>query len=149
IRLLPDPAGNPVRTIVCYKNEPEKDPLHFTTVRFRDPPNEHAENNLFGGMYEGWLIFGYQLRVEDPSHWLFAGTGVQKGTLMPGLVGFEYDKAFTDWSGYPSGVRVSMKSPVVSAEGLPSYSTAEDRTLPSGRLVFSAGTIWWPRGLSD
>lgn len=149
IRLQPDSAGNPLRTIACYKSEPDKDPIPFSTVRFRDPPNENAENNLFGAMYEGWMFFGYQLRVEDPSHWLFEGTGVRQGTLLPGLVGFEYDKAFTDWRDYPRGVRISMKSPVVSAEGLPSYSTAVDRTLPSGRLVFSAGTIWWPRGLSD
>ncbi|PTL77678.1 N,N-dimethylformamidase beta subunit family domain-containing protein [Vitiosangium sp. GDMCC 1.1324] len=149
IRLEPDSQGNPLRTIACYKSEPQKDPRPYTTLRFRDSPNEHAENKLFGSMYDGWLFFGYQLAVSDPSHWLFEGTGLQQGTLLPGLVGFEYDKAFTDWPGYPQGVRVSMTSPVVSAEGLPSHSTVVDRTLPSGRLVFSAGTIWWPLGLSD
>lgn len=149
IRALPDTRGNALRTIVCYKDDSQKDPVPNSTLRFRDPPNVRAENNLFGAMYEGWLIFGYQLAVSDASHWLFEGTGLRQGDLMPGLVGFEYDKAFTDWPDYPQGEHISLKSPVVSAEGLPSYSTAVDRTLPSGRLVFSAGTIWWALGLSD
>ncbi|ATB40347.1 hypothetical protein CYFUS_005796 [Cystobacter fuscus] len=149
IRVLPDARGNMLRTIVCYKDEPQKDPIPNSTVRFRDPPDARAENNLYGAMYEGWLLFGYPLAVSDASHWLFEGTGLQRGELLPGLVGFEYDKAFTGWPDYPPGASVSLKSPVVSAEGLPSYATAVDRTLPSGRLVFSAGTIWWALGLSD
>jgi DNA-binding beta-propeller fold protein YncE len=149
IRLQPDAQGHPLRTIACYKNEPQRDPLPFSTVRFRDAPRERAENTLFGSMYEGWLLIPYPLAVSDASHWLFEGTGIEPGTIFPGLVGYEYDKAFTDWPGYPEGVRISMKSPVVSAEGLPSYSNTVDRTLPSGRLVFSAGTIYWARGLAD
>lgn len=149
IRLLPDAQGTSLRTIACYKSEPHKDPVPYSTTRFRDPPEVHAENLLFGSMYEGWLFFGYPLAVGDASHWLFKGTGLKQGDVLPGLVGFEYDRAFPDEPRYPQGASVSFKSPVVSAEGLPSYSTAVDRTLPSGRLVFSAGTIWWALGLTD
>ncbi|WP_223636130.1 N,N-dimethylformamidase beta subunit family domain-containing protein [Corallococcus sp. EGB] len=149
VRLLPDAQGTALRTIACYKSEPQKDPVPFSTTRYRDPPEVRAENNLFGGMYEGWVFFGYPLVVSDESHWLFNGTGLKQGDVLPGLVGFEYDRAFPNEPGYPQGNRVSFKSPVVSGEGLPSYSTAVDRTLPSGRLVFSAGTIWWALGLTD
>ncbi|AKQ68257.1 hypothetical protein A176_005169 [Myxococcus hansupus] len=149
IRVLPESQGAALRTIACYKSEPEKDPIPYSTTRYRDPPDARTENNLFGSMYEGWMFFGYPLAVSDDSHWLFNGTGMKQGDVLPGLVGFEYDRAFPDEPGYPQGSRVSFKSPVVSGEGLPSYSTAVDRTLPSGRLVFTAGTIWWALGLTD
>jgi N,N-dimethylformamidase beta subunit-like protein len=78
--------------------------------------------------------------VTDASHWRFAGTGLTQGTLLQGLLGYEYDKHFPELPGAPEGLHISMTSPVVSGEGVPSYSTAVDRTLPSGRLVFSAGS---------
>ena len=34
--------------------------------------------------------------VASPDSWLFAGTGVQKGTRFPGLVGIEYDRVNPD-----------------------------------------------------
>ncbi|MGZ3457971.1 MAG: N,N-dimethylformamidase beta subunit family domain-containing protein, partial [Archangium sp.] len=147
IRFRSDPKGTPLRTQVCYKNESDLDPLPGSTVRFRDPPSDRPESNLFGAMYEGWQLVMFPLVVGDPSHWLFEGTGLTQGTLLPGLVGYEYDKNFPGLPGAPEGVHVSMASPVVSGDGLPSYSTVVDRTLPSGRLVFSSGTICWGLGL--
>jgi hypothetical protein len=37
---------------------------------------------------------------------------------------------------------------VVTAEGLPNVSHGVERTLPNGRRVFAAGTIYWPLALS-
>ncbi len=147
-RAAPSAAG-PWRQLHCYKSEPLEDPWPHATVRFRDDPHAHPENNLFGVMYEGWQHVGFPLAVHDGDHWLFHGTGLQTGDLLTGLVGFEYDRSFPDHDGYPQGVRVSLESPVVTAEGVPSRAQAVDRTLPSGRLVFAAGTIWWPLGLSS
>jgi DNA-binding beta-propeller fold protein YncE len=147
IRLVPDRYGHPLRTIACYKGEPESDPIPYSTVRYRDPPDARSENSLFGVMYENWQLIPFPLVVADSSHWLFEGTGLAQGELLPGLVGYEYDKAFPDHPGYPQGVRTSMISPVVGAEGVPSSASTVDRTLPSGRLVFAAGTIWWALGL--
>lgn len=148
IRLVPDRHGRPLRTIACYKSEPESDPIPYSTIRYRDPPDARPENNLFGAMYENWQLIPFPLVVADTSHWLFEGTGLTPGELLPGLVGFEYDKTFPDLPGYPQGVRTSMTSPVLGAEGVPSYASTVDRTLPSGRLVFAAGTIWWALGLT-
>ncbi|HEX5745620.1 MAG TPA: N,N-dimethylformamidase beta subunit family domain-containing protein [Archangium sp.] len=148
VRFQPDSKGRPLRNMACYKNEQKLDPQPGTTVRFRDPPNERPESQLFGVMYEGWQIVMFPLVVADDAHWLFEGTGLRRGTPLTGLVGYEYDRHFPELPGAPSGLNVSMKSPVVSAEGVPSYSTTVDRTLPSGRLVFSAGTIYWGLAMS-
>jgi hypothetical protein len=42
-----------------------------------------------------------------------------------------------------------MGSPVVSAEGIPSASEVVERTTPSGRLAFNAGSIYWAEALGD
>ncbi|QRK09523.1 hypothetical protein JQX13_05140 [Archangium violaceum] len=147
VRFRSDTKGNPLRTQVCYKNESDLDPQPGSTVRFRDAPSNRPESNLFGAMYEGWQLVMFPMVVADASHWLFEGTGLTQGTLLQGLLGYEYDKAFPSLPGAPSGVRISMSSPVVSGEGVPSYSTAVDYTTPQGRLVFSAGSICWGLGL--
>ncbi len=98
-------------------------------------------------MYDGWQLIGFPLAVKDSSHWLFAGTGLTDGTLLQNLVGFEFDRQF-DASVSPPGLSTPLESPVVTAEGLPNRSHTVVRTTASGRLVFSAGTIWWPLGIS-
>lgn len=147
VRVTSDRHGRPLRTMHCYKSEPSEDPVPYSTVRYRDAPNAQPEQNLFGVMYEGWQLVPFPLIVGDPSHWLFAGTGLQAGTQLRNLVGYEYDRGFTDHAGYPAGVQVAMTSPVVSAEGIPSYATSADRTLPKGNVVFAAGTIWYALAL--
>ena len=142
-RMLTDSQGQPLRTLVCYKNEPYRDPVPYSTVRFRDEPNPTPENGLFGTMYDGWQLIAFPITVKDERHWLFAGTGLKNGTQLHGLLGYEVDRVF-DNGHSPAGLSVSMESPLVTAEGLPTVSQVVDRTLPSGRLVFSAGTIYWP-----
>lgn len=102
---------------------------------------------MFGAMYEGWQLVMFPMVVADDTHWLFEGTGLKRGTLLQGLLGYEYDKNFPSLAGAPTGLHVSMVSPVVSGDGIPSYSTAVDYTTPQGRLVFSAGSICWGLGL--
>ncbi|MDY7232493.1 N,N-dimethylformamidase beta subunit family domain-containing protein [Hyalangium rubrum] len=147
VRMLSDSKNNPLRTVVCYKNEPYRDPEPFSTVRFRDEPSPTPENGLFGTMYDGWQLISFPLTVKDESHWIFAGTGLRNGMQMHGLLGYEVDRIF-DNGHTPPGLRVSMESPLVTAEGIPTVSQVVDRTLPSGRLIFSAGTIYWPLAFS-
>jgi DNA-binding beta-propeller fold protein YncE len=143
VRMLTDGQGQPLRTMVCFKNEPYKDPVPFSTVRFRDDPNPAPENALFGSMYDGWQLISFPLTVKDERHWLFEGTGLKNGTQLHGLLGYEVDRIH-DNGRTPPGLSVAMESPLVTAEGVPTISHVVERTLPSGRLVFSAGTIYWP-----
>ncbi|HVE82926.1 MAG TPA: N,N-dimethylformamidase beta subunit family domain-containing protein, partial [Myxococcales bacterium] len=147
VRALPSSTGAPLRTLACYKSEPTADPIPYSTLRFRDQPDARPESLLFGVMYEGWQLVPFPLVVADPSHWLFEGTKVRAGDRFPGLVGYEYDRTFGD--ALPPGVSIPLASPVVSAEGVPSAAQAAERIVPSGRLVFSAGTIWWSKALGD
>ncbi len=139
--------GAPFRTVTCYKDLAAMDPLGATepTTRYRDPPNPEPENALFGSMYLDWQLFGAPLRVADPSHWVFAGTGVSAGELFPGLVGYEFDGVFEN--GAQPQVDLLATSPVATAEGTPGVSNAVVRTLPGGQIVFSAGSIYFTQGL--
>lgn len=148
VRMLPSSSGKPLRRLVCYKASMELDPRPGSTVRFRDDPQAHPENALFGAYYDGWMLSPFPLIVSDPDHWLFEGTGLRRGAQLHGLVGFEFDKVAGNGT-TPPGLRVPMDSPVLTAEGVPSRAHVVERTLPSGRLVFSAGTIYWPLALSD
>ena len=146
-RLGPSTSGKPLRVLSCYKNSVDLDPIPGSTVRFRDEPGAHPESLLFGSMYVGWQLIPFPLVVGDPNHWLMEGTGLTKGTLLHGLLGYEADRV--PLSGVPVGTTISLDSPMLTAEGIPTRSQVVDRTLPSGRMVFSAGTIYWPLALSD
>ncbi len=148
VRPVSNGAGAALRTLVCFKADVVSDPSPGSTVRFRDPPNPHPESLLFGAMYEGWQLVPFPLTVADERHWLFEGTGLKNGTQLPGLVGYEYDR-IVDEAAPREGLSIPFDSPLITAEGLPSRSHAVARTLPSGRLAFSAGTIFWPLGLAD
>ena len=145
-RVLTDTAGNPFRTLVCYK-QTQYDPQPNSTIRYRDDPVDEPENALWGSMYEDWELIGFPLLVKDSSHWLFDGTGLTNGTLLHGLMGYEYDRII-DNGQTPSGIETPISSPAVTAEGWPSRSDVVVRTLPKGNIVFSAGSIYWSLGLA-
>lgn len=80
---------------------------------------------------------------QEPSHWLFEGTGMQKGDSIANLIGWEYH-------GRPLG---SQKDLIILAENeintvgfgrknAPPY-VATIYTTESGSFVFNAGTCWW------
>jgi sugar lactone lactonase YvrE len=145
VRTVSNTAGKPLRTIVCYKNEQEQDPDQpGSTVEFAQ--TDKPENALWGARYDSWELIGFPLIVRDPNHWLFEGTGLKAGTLLHGLMGYEYDN-IQDNGFTPQGLEVPIHSPAVSAEGVPSKSDLVSRTLPGGNIVFSAGTIYWSYGL--
>jgi len=147
VRPLSNAAGQGFRGIACFKTDsPLLDPLPNTTVRFRDPPRQRPEGLLFGAMYDSWQLIPFPLIVKQPDHWLFEGTGLKAGEQLVGLAGYEFDRVMSGME--PPGLQISMESPVVTAEGLPSVTQVVDRTLPQGNIVFSAGVIYWPLGLS-
>jgi hypothetical protein len=143
----PGVDGN-ARIITCYKRNPAQDPLAGTpaqTGRYRDPTINEPEEALDGTMYEGWLLFGEPWAVQNAGDPLYAGTGLREGDTIPQLVGYEYDRRFG--VSVPGPVTVVSHSPVVDAEGRPSYQQATHYKAPSGAFVFGAGTIYWSRFL--
>lgn len=140
---------NPIMT--CYKSA-ALDPYYstaanrpYTTVMFKDPIVNLPEGKLMGVEYQDYDAQG-DIVIENPNHWVFAGTGAVAGTRLPGLVGVEYDRITAN---SPSNIVRLAHSPVTSAELGTGYSDMTIYTAPSGASVFSAGTITWVNGLDS
>jgi len=80
-----------------------------------------------------------------PDHWLFAGTGMQAGDRIPGLVGWEYHG---DPPADIPGLEVVAAGTALVEGVRPQNWTATIYPGPRGNFVFNAATIFWPQGLS-
>jgi hypothetical protein len=81
----------------------------------------------------------------QPDHWMFAGTGMQKGEAIPGLVGWEYH-------GDPPqdipGLEIVGQGTALQGGSVPQQWTATIYPGPKNNFVFNASTIFWCQGLS-
>ena len=132
------------RIEICYKDAAE-DPLYGkdnseTTQDWRDPPDPRPESVITGVYYECNPVSAPYV-VYDPGNWIFAGTGVRKGTSFPGMVGPEYDRV-NPAAPIPRPMEVLAHSPLTCA-GVASYSDSGYYTTPSGAGVFASGTMRW------
>ncbi|MFM2152588.1 MAG: hypothetical protein RL199_1023 [Pseudomonadota bacterium] len=146
VRLEPSPDGRPGRRVVCFKNDVTLDTSPGSTVRFRDPPDPRPEAALFGAAYGSYQVVAFPLVVRDAAHWALAGTGLSPGDILPGLLGYEFDQVVPGVS--PPATAVLMDSPVVTTTGAPATAQMVIRDEPSERVVFSAGSIYFPRALA-
>lgn len=155
IRLEPSPlTGEPNRTMVSYKEVAlQEDPLaldsdpsndHLITVQWREPPVNRPEHQLLGVMFETVPADG-DILVTQPSHPLFEGVNLPPDHRLPGLLGYEIDRAFPDG---PPGLTVLAHSPF-ARDGTTVYGDMTLYQAPGGGLVFAAGTIQWSWGLDD
>jgi hypothetical protein len=145
IRLRPSPTG-PDREEVNYKpwsalDDPawRTDPAEVTTD-WREPPLNDPESRLLGDLYECNPVHAAGV-VADPAAWLFAGTQVTAGTLLPGLVGPEYDRVQAGQP-RPPGVQVLLHSPV-RCHGRASFADTTYYSALSGAGVFDSGSSSW------
>ncbi len=155
IRLEPSSiTGEPYRTMVTYKEAAlTEDPYaldrdssndHLITVQWRDPPVNRPEHELIGVMYETVPVEG-DIIVALPIHPLFAGIELPSDHRLPGLLGYEIDRAFPNG---PAGLTILAHSPYVH-DGQVVYGDMTLYEAPSGAHVFAAGTIQWSWGLDD
>jgi hypothetical protein len=152
IRLEPDAAGNPDRTVVAYKDGVAADPVaadpsparaRLATGRWRDAPTSRPEAALIGVMYLADPVDG-DIVIDEAAHWAFAGTGLRKGSVLPGLLGYEVD-AVSDAS--PPGLHRLAHSPFAGALGETRYADMTIHETPAGGLVFATGSMYWNWGL--
>ena len=147
IRFEPSHLGND-RHEIDYKSARE-DPMYGVnnkdvTVDWRLPPISEPESTLIGDFYDCNPVKA-DMVVADPSAWVFAGTGLDKGDRLKNLVGPEYDRF--DSSG-PKNTQIMARSPV-NCRGKSSYSDMTYYTAASGAGVWASGTNWWVSKLSE
>lgn len=158
IRYEPRSGGQsfPERVLVCYKGQGRQDPFYGkenaqVTVTFRQAPLHSPEQAFLGVMYASYWQpkeGGFPWVVANAASWVFAGTGLKNGDRLPGLVGYEYDKIFSDYP-IPQGLQILATSPIVDVNQNHDVSNATLYTAASGARVFDAGTIEWSWGLDS
>ena len=160
IRFEPSDSGAADRVEVGYKDfataniAPGPDPMWnvdntVVTTNWRAAPVSLPENGLIGVMFEDENQTDQQpYVVSDASSWVFAGTGFVNGSSVPGIVGYEYDKVYSNGAS-PAGLSVLSNSPVTGQSAGASFSNSSVYTAASGARVFAAGTIEWSWGLDN
>jgi hypothetical protein len=150
-----DGAAN--RNVVCYKSDlATLDPLYntpsnyLTAVEFRDYPVLDIESSLLGVSYDLVGDDGDMI-VSDPTHWIFAGTGVSSGQRLPGLLGGEADSTN---AASPGNISVPFVSPYNWSDTFNPipvlhYCDAATYVASSGATVFASGSMHWTWGLDD
>jgi N,N-dimethylformamidase beta subunit-like, C-terminal/NHL repeat len=140
------------RTLVGYKEFASKDPLAATdpahvTTRWRDLPVGRPENALVGPMFGAWLIAAAPLTPDDATHWLWTGSGMTDGAMVPGLFGFEIDTRYAN--GFePAGLDELAGALVEDHSGHYARASTTLYTAPSGAQVFATGTVTWAAALA-
>lgn len=142
-RLEPSSDGRPDRVLVCYRTA-ARDPVPsaaLKTVRWRDPPVSQPEQGLLGSEYTDMVAGRAAWVVADASSWVYLGTGLLDGQLIPGLVYGESDRPAAPPTA--GTVAVLSDSPYRTRSGGHDRSEALVYQAASGGWVFDAGTFGW------
>lgn len=158
IRMESSAEGIPNRIVTCYKSYYLEDPQYpgpKTTYLWRElipgkPSSEASrpENQLIGIMYDSFInsTVGQAYVVTNSDHWVYAGTGFSNGTSVPGIVGYEWDKRYSNGL-EPGGLVQLSNSLVVNENKVNTYAHSSIYQASSGAWVFATGTIYWSYAL--
>jgi hypothetical protein len=95
-------------------------------------------------MFGSWMWTSATITLTDPSSWLWAGAGVQAGSIIAGVYGDETDRRYSN--GFtPAGTQVVANCLVENHDGVFAYGESTLYPTPAGGLVFDAGSITFPR----
>jgi hypothetical protein len=131
-------SGNAVSGVVYLKTDGNgiANRVMGRIERFKD------EEKLMGAKSYGVGLGSW--KCAAPDHWLFGGTGMNKGDSIKDLVGWEYH-------GFPignqPGINVLATGPMIWKEDSTVYA-ATIYEMPKGNFVFDAATCWWNMPLS-
>ena len=158
VRTQPSPLG-PNRQLVDYRDSRADplngngDPLEVTGNTWGSPPASWPENDFVGEAYNGFLEPGApagNLVVSDESAWIFGGTGLKNGSVVPAAVASDVD-SLEPGTGHPDNVQVLAHSPLStndaqynSHDGGTFYSDMTYYTDPASKAgVWDSGTNNW------
>jgi N,N-dimethylformamidase beta subunit-like, C-terminal len=149
------------RKMLCYKDR-TFDPLndtqeeHLVTVNWYDTPVQRPETSMTGvsyygtpAPYPGWVLC-QQFVVQDPDHWVLAGTGLETDEFFGQYAGETRTVVGTETDRYqendPNSPRDFQKVATVFWKG---REAANLGTFTRGGTVFTASTMNWLLGLSE
>jgi hypothetical protein len=126
-------------------------------ARYKYAEQREREHGPFPhrGPDEGYLIGARNVEpvngggdwiCTQPDHWIFAGTGMQQGDRIPGLIGWEYHG---DPPADLAGLEIVAQGTALQGGVNPQHWTATIYPGPKQNFVFNASTIWWCQGLSS
>ena len=141
------------RTIVEYRSapaDPEPDPT-LKTVEFQKLATPRPQCELFGVQYRGGFnkyIPGhapqnYTVTQAAATNPWFAGTGLVGGTVLPSLVGYEWDTIIPGCN-VPSLSDLFHWSGFVNADSTIYTAHSGARVFAAGSLDFATGLDEWP-----
>jgi hypothetical protein len=143
----PSGGGMPNRTI--FRGGPYGANNDYALLRLKQhgPFPEHGpdEGLLMGARNIDPVNGGGDWFITKPDHWMFAGTGVQSGDSIPGLIGWEYH-------GQPAkipGLEIVAAGTAWQGGVNPQQWTATIYPGPKDNYVFNASTIFWAQGMSS
>jgi hypothetical protein len=118
VRTQASPLG-PDRELVDYRDstadplDGKGSPLQVTGNEWSNPPSSWPEYDFVGDTYAGFLEPGLHVgfTVADASAWVFAGTGLRDGEVIPGVVASDVDK-FDLAYGQPADDQILGHSPI-------------------------------------
>jgi hypothetical protein len=160
VRTQPSPLGAD-RELVDYRDSAD-DPLdgkgnrlQVTGNEWSSPPSSWPEYDFVGDTYAGFLEPGLHVgfRVADASAWVFDGTGLHNGEVIPSLIASDVDK-FDRGYGQPADDQIFGHSPIPPGLGQTSigafYSDMTYYTnAATGAGVLDTGTNNWIPALDD
>jgi hypothetical protein len=123
------------RTMVCYKDY--TDPVTGPTQTIQWSQVGLPEDPVIGVRFNAEPL-NTDIVITNPSHWIFAGTGLQNGSKLTGLLGYEVDVATT-----------ASPANIITLASSAGPSNMTIYTASSGALVFAAGSMQFNWGLDD
>ena len=160
VRTQASPLG-PDRELVDYRDsaadplDGRGNPLQVTGNEWSNPPSSWPEYSFVGDTYAGFLEPGLHVgfRVADASAWVFAGTGLRDGEVIPGVIASDVDK-FDRAYGQPANDQIFGHSPIPAGLGQTSIGAFfSDMTYytdaSTGAGVLDTGTNNWIPALDD
>ena len=159
VRTQASPLG-PDREVVDYRNsqadplDGHGNPLQVTGNTWASAPASWPEDAFVGESYAGFLEPGRftSLVVSDAAGWVFQGTGLHNGSVLPGVIGSDVDHY--DVSLDPGNVQIFSHSPIAATMGQTDlgafYSDMSYYTDPkTGAGVLDLGTNNWIPALTN
>jgi hypothetical protein len=154
VRIQPSPLG-PAREVVDYRDSTADplngrgDPRQVTGNTWSSPPANWSEVPFVGEAYSGFLepnAPAANLVIADASAWIFQGTGLRKGSQVPGVLVTDFDQF--DPGSHPPNLQILAHSPIVRAQAQTQRSAPfSDMTWwtdpASGAGIFDSGINSW------